>query len=62
MAGFDRWQIFMLLNQQQHGKWLAGIDLSGVDLRGAKYNKDTEWPAGFDPKETRARFVSGEYK
>ena len=28
--------------------------LEDVDLRGARYNKATKWPEGFDPSQTGA--------
>ena len=34
MAEFTRFEIYMLLNQQQNRLWLGGIDLSGADLSG----------------------------
>jgi uncharacterized protein YjbI with pentapeptide repeats len=33
---------------------LVEANLSGADLSGAKYNKETKWPAGFDPQAAGA--------
>ncbi len=39
------------------GAKLERADLRGARLTGAKYNKDTTWPTGFDPKAVGALFV-----
>lgn len=44
---------------------LRGADLTGcrcarvINLRGARYDHDTRWPAGFDPRDTGAVFTRG---
>jgi len=37
---------------------LEGSDLTDVQLNGAKYNSDTKWPGGFDPKGAGAILVN----
>ncbi len=32
---------------------LSGADLQGAIFKGTKYNEDTEWPEGFDPKKNK---------
>ena len=39
------------------GTDLWGADLRGADLRLARYNADTKWPEGFDPKAAGAWLV-----
>jgi hypothetical protein len=36
---------------------LRGADLDGAWLRGARYDAETRWPEGFDPKKRGAAFV-----
>lgn len=36
---------------------LEGAELMGANLSGATYNKDTVWPARYDPKEAGAKLV-----
>lgn len=36
------------------GANLTGANLSGAKLVGAKYNQETIWPEGFNPKKARA--------
>jgi uncharacterized protein YjbI with pentapeptide repeats len=61
----DKWRlVWEIVNQGAEGRDLNGADLRGVDLGGANlrganleeanYNKDTVWPAGFDPEEAGA--------
>jgi hypothetical protein len=50
-------------NDKERGEyrsWWAKIfevDLRETDVRGAKYNKNTIWPDGFDPKTAGAKLV-----
>jgi uncharacterized protein YjbI with pentapeptide repeats len=34
---------------------LSGANLNGANLSGAFYNKDTNWPEGFDPENAGAK-------
>ena len=42
------------------GADLGGALLSGVNLIGARVNKNTTWPEGFDPKAAGVIFVDTE--
>jgi len=41
------------------GANLRGADLSKTNVKEARYDRDTEWPEGFDPETAGARLVKG---
>jgi uncharacterized protein YjbI with pentapeptide repeats len=49
---------FLLLDKVT-GRWrsVPPVTLMNVDLRGARYDRTTRWPAGFDPKRHGAILV-----
>ena len=59
MAEFTREEILakVAAGESLEGADLCGADLQKADLRLARYNEETKWPEGFDPKTAGAVLV-----